>query len=96
MAGHFVRPFVSLFKFLADGECMAYLETTHGNPSAAKMVELLQDLDLQERNARFGLEYPERQPGIHIQLFRLLAEISDKRIELLRATTAGQPKTKLD
>jgi hypothetical protein len=36
-------------------------------PSRAQIIEHLEELDRQERNALLGLERPEPKPGIHKQ-----------------------------
>ena len=63
-------------------------------PSPAQISKHVKELNAQEQVARLGLEQPEKKPGIHKQLRRLISRISREKAGLEKALLhiSGQTK----
>jgi len=58
---------------------------SHGFPSLPRIQTHLEELRLQEEDARAGLARPEAKPGLHSQLRALLQRIEEERTGILRS-----------
>ncbi len=58
---------------------------SHGFPSLPRIQAHLEELRLQEQDARALLALPEMKPGTHSQLRALLQRIADERAGILRS-----------